>query len=257
MDNKNQEKRYNVTGQLELFKLDLNEKPSDFVIKEDEEKYYEPDADDLALEKEVLGLYISGHPMQQFQQKIKSMKCDFILDIKVEAANSEDLDNLLSRRVSFVGLIESVSVKRTKSGKDMAFINLEDLTGMIETIVFPTAYANYANELIKDNIVRIAGKLTLDNDEKIRFIANEISSFSAEKTNTKLYLKIDGDNISKMTEIKKILTFFNGETPVYVYFAEEKRTALAEKSMWVSTNTILLQKLKNLIGEENVKLVVD
>ena len=257
LDNKNQEKRYNVTGQIELFKLDLNEKPADLAVREDEEKYYRPTADDLAMEKEVLGLYISGHPMQQFHKKIKSLKCDFILDVKVEATSSESLDELTNRKITFIGLIENVSVKRTKSGKDMAFLQLEDLTGAIETIVFPTAYTNFSHELIKDNIVTIDGKLTLDNDDKIRFIANEVRPFSIEKTNTKLYLKVEGENISKMEEIKKILKFFSGETPVYVYFADEKRTALAEKSMWVSVNSILLQKLTNLLGENNVKLTTD
>jgi DNA polymerase-3 subunit alpha len=191
------------------------------------------------------------------------MKCDLILDLTAghdenqhEYVHEHTHVDFTEKNIKLVGVIEHLSIKRTKTGKDMAFLTLEDLTGSIEVIVFPTVFSRCTNELSRENIIVVEGKVTQE-DEKFRVIANEIRSFPVDLTFLKLYLKIDKKDEVNMDELKKTLRFFSGETPVYVYFAEEKRTALASKDMWVSENKVLLDKLGILLKPENVKLVCE
>jgi DNA polymerase-3 subunit alpha len=209
------------------------------------------------LEKEVLGLYVSGHPLKQFISKIKAMKTDFILDIKEKIISGENIDAICSKNTALVGVIEELSHKRTKKGQDMAFLTLGDLTGSIECLVFPTLLSKCTNDLSKDNIIIVDGKILGDENETIKFIANGIRSFPTNITNLKLYLKVDDKAKFDMEVLRKTLKFFRGETPVYVYFSEEKRTTIADKEMWVSENGLLIDKLKKLLGDENVKLITD
>jgi DNA polymerase-3 subunit alpha len=254
LDKQSQEKKYNITGQIELFKISLNENISQY--KDSSlKKYYEPTSDDLILEKEVLGLYVSGHPLKQFVSKINSMKTDFILDIKEKIISGEAID--VTKNITLVGVIEEIKHKRTKKGQDMAFLTLGDLTGSIECLVFPTLLLKCTNDLSKDNIIILEGKISLEENESIKLIANNIRSFSTDISNVKLYLKIENKLRFDMDVLKKTLKFFKGETPVYVYFSEDKRTTIADKSMWVSENALLLDKLKKMLGEDNVKLITD
>jgi len=111
--------------------------------------------------------------------------------------------------------------------------------------------------ILEDNIVVADGRLVLEGEDTFKFILTGLRRFSTDLTYLKLYLRLPEEASPLMTDVKKLLTFFSGETPVYVYFEKEKRLTVAPKKLWVMENNILIEKLSALLGADNVKLVSD
>lgn len=254
MDRHARELEQNVSGQLDLFGTVLQE-PSQKLSPAEKtalSEPYEPDDEDLKMEKEVLGLYISGHPLKQFQKKLKSMGAD-----SLPKALEEYRETGVEREYTFIGVISGLDVRRTKSGNRMAFFTLEELSANISCLAFSDFYVRHTDAIVEDNIVVATGKFSRDQDDAIKFILTRLDRFSTQIKYLKLYLRVPSEKDPIMNEVKKLLTFFSGNTPVYVYFEAEKRLTKAPKSLFVSENRILTEKLNNLLGEENVKLVED
>ena len=255
MDKRSHEVQFNVSGQLDLFGATLQEgeakKPFIHPTKGSRRRRTTPK--ELRMEKEVLGLYVSGHPLEQFQKKIRSMRGDSVL--KTKEAFLEDSSREMV--VKYIGVITNLDVRRTKNGRRMGFFQLEDVTGTISCIAFPDIYNQNTDAILEDNIVVATGKLSLEADDTVKFILTKLDRFSTDITYLKLYLRLESESSPKMEELKKLLQFFSGETPVYVYFEDEKRLTVAPKNLWVSENSILLDKLHALLGADNVKLVAD
>ncbi len=253
LDHQTQKLSQNVTGQLDLFGAVLQEPSSEPQQEPLKNEPYQPDSEDLKLEKEVLGLYISGHPLRQFEKKLKSMGADSLPKALEEFREKGNTD----KTYTFIGVIANLTVRRTKAGNHMAFFVLEELSGNVNCIAFPDFYVHHTDAIIEDNIVVATGKFSRDSDDSVKFIITRLDRFSTDITYLKLYLKVESEASPVMTELKKLLTFFSGTTPVYVYFEKEKRLTVAPKSLWVSENDILTEKLKALLGEGNVKVVAD
>lgn len=250
--------RNNVEGQMELFALALEE--DDSHPYREKYRYYEDGvieitSEDLEMEREVLGIYLSGHPLREFTEKIRAITKNEIYDIKEKVKNLSDIPEEHSGTETFVCIIKKVSEKKTKNGKNMAFLTLEDISGEIEGVVFPKTYDDYSMFISKDNIVIVKGKLSYEND-RLNLIVNEIDNFSTKKVYAKLYLKISEEKEKYYGEIVKNLEFFHGETPVYLYYPHLKKTLLAPQKYWVSENKILHNQLCEILGEENVKTVI-
>lgn len=252
LEQQSRENRFRVTGQLELFALQLSE-PAPKTSAVSEKKIYPPTAAELKMEKEVLGLYLSGHPLEEFRKKIRSMRLDSVLPVKEEFLEQGTTE----KQVKFVGVISNLDQRRTKTGKNMAFFTLEDLTGSVECIAFPTVFVQNTDAIVEDNIIVVSGKLSLEADDAVKLIVEEIGRFSTDLTYLKLYLRLPSETSPKMEEVKRLLKFFSGETPVYVYFEEQKRLTMAPKDLWITENSILLEKLEQLLGASNVKLVTE
>ena len=253
MDRRARELEQNVSGQLDLFGAMFQEPTA----KDEPKKIakatpYEPDDEDLKLEKEVLGLYISGHPLKQFQKKLKSMGAD-----SLPKALEEYRETGIEREYTFIGVIAGLNVRTTKTGNRMAFFTLEELSGNVPCVAFSDFFVRHTDAIIEENIVVATGKFSRDHDDSIRFILTRLDRFDTKLNYLKLYLRLPGRNHPVMEEVKKLLTFFSGDTPVFVYFEDEKQLMKAPKSLFVSENRILMEKLTNLLGEENVKLVND
>ena len=170
------EAKESITGQMSLF---------DF-MKPEEKKRYEnalPDIGDftketrLAFEKEVLGIYLSGHPMDEYEDlwrsRITAVSTDFALDEETGSTRVQQ-----DARVVIGGMITSKSVKYTKQGKTMAFITVEDLLGSVEVIVFPGSYEKYRDLLEEDEKVFIEGRVSVEDDKASKLFAEKISRFS-------------------------------------------------------------------------------
>lgn len=253
MDNLANEVRLNVSGQTSMFHLTLSE-PHDVPPKKAPPPIrHRPTEKDLTMEKEVLGLYVSGHPLEQFTKKIKSMRVDDILTQK--ATFMESTESELT--ATFVGVIQNLSVRRTKTGNRMAIFELEDLTDTIRCIAFPDLFVRYTDAIIEENIIVATGKISMEADDSLRFILTEINRFSTQLQYLKLYLRLPSEDSPLFDKVKHLLSFFSGDSPVYVYFEREQRLTLAPKTLWVSENEILMEKLRNLLGDANVKLVSD
>ncbi|MBO5408840.1 MAG: DNA polymerase III subunit alpha [Clostridia bacterium] len=253
MDRHGREVHQNVSGQLNLFGAVCSEPAPQQPKASSQRKSRKTTPRELTMEKEVLGLYVSGHPLEQFEKKIRSMGGDSVVATK-EAFLEDSSREMV---VTYIGVITNLDVRRTKDGRRMGFFQLEDVTGSISCIAFPEMYNKHTDAILEDNIVVATGKLSLESDDTVKFILTKLDRFSTDITYLKLYLRLDSPQSPKMGELKKLLQFFSGETPVYVYFENEKRLTVAPKELWVSENSILLDKLNALLGENNVKLVAD
>lgn len=208
--------------------------------------------DILAMEKEILGLYVSGHPLHEYKDVLDSM-------IKVNLAEISQRDD--GARVTIGGILVSVRRSVTRKGETMAYCVLEDLTGKIEVLVFPRVLQKYHNLIEVDQVVTITGRINLQEDNP-KFFAEEInllpSQEEREKTQKKkLYIKIDtavmtGD---KIEELRRILEHNHGHVPVYLYFSQEKKLILTDQKYWVNWGEGLKENLLKVCSADNLSLV--
>ena len=235
--------RSNVPGQLNLFEtLDKDNKNLQNIIGNiDDNK----SPLSLRMEKEVLGVYLSSHPLKKSEELIKRIATHYSFEINNEENTLlKDGDN-----VTMVGTILNKNIRTTKKGDNMATFLIEDMYGNCEVVVFPKAYTAYSSYITNDTDVIIKGTLLISEEER-KINVSEISLFNEEAVPGKLYIRIKDESL--IEEMKKILKQHNGNTPVYVYFEKEKKNTLADKSMWVIISKTLEKRLKDLLGEDNV-----
>ena len=247
-------KRANVTGQISLTDMVREHEP--VRLSEYDESMIEPPTKiELEMEREVLGLYISGHPLREFISAIKSITKYEIFDMKEQIISSGDIPKDLDREIPLVGMVKNLKVKRTKAGKSMAIFEIEDISGSVECVVFPSLYEMSETHLKNDNIITVCGKVELDGEDKIKFTATKIFEFNQNIPVMRLYLRIAQEQRSKMYEIKSILKANPGNTSVYLYYPETNKTMVAPNEYNVSENSVMIDELKMLLGEENVRIV--
>ncbi len=266
----NEQRRANVQGQLSLFEGDSEDLPIDNDVYPELNEY--PQNVLLAMEKEMLGLYISGHPLLEHKKELEdrtSINTAELVKIVSETESSGFYAyNYDGKRVIMGGIIVSIKPKSTKNNNMMAFVEIEDLYGIIEVIVFPKIYDEYEYLLKNDNIIIIEGRISLREEEDAKLICEKIIPLGNSKIKidvkevkpTKLYIKINTQKNPEMLNIiKNILSRNRGEQPVYV-IDDAKRTSgksvvmKADKSIWVNINSDLIDDLKRTCGDECVAL---
>lgn len=167
----------------------------------------------LSMEKEMLGIYISGHPLEPLRVQIEAQANINTLEMRNIKENI--LNGIPSKlkdgdMVRYAGIINSIKKKYTKTNKIMAFLTIEDLYGQVEVIVFENAYNSSSNSLLDDNIVLIEGRLSIREDEDPKIVANTIKEFGVSK---KKDLRLDIRNLEEQRKetLRGILKFFNGD----------------------------------------------
>lgn len=268
------DRKKNVKGQISLFDgLQMGEE----TVEVEQEVSSMPRVNEfeererLALEKEVLGMYVSGHPLGEFEKELKN---NTSIDNGKINALKEDMEaylNLDEKEVILGGMIVNKRIQTTKRNDIMAFLELEDLYGTIEVIVFPQVLKQYNNILNEDNIIYIKGKLSIKEEEGAKLIAREIrdindtNNFKINNRNnvyTKnkkpetrgIFIKIDSmDNQQLINLIEKILLQHKGNEGVYIC-TEHPRRMFKWTGVEVSLNSDLQYKLQELLGAENVKV---
>lgn len=184
----------------------------------------------LSMEKEMLGLYVTGHPLEQIREEIEKQSNINSMQIREageaiqnnERANYQDGQN-----VKFAGIINSVKKKYTKTNKIMAFVTVEDLYGSTEIIIFENCYQSCSNLLIEDNVVLVEGRLSIREDEEPKIVASSIKEFGVVK-NKALTLDITDLDDGKKNRLRGALKFFTGEKnniQVYIINGERKDPA--------------------------------
>ena len=250
--------RRSFKGQVTMFDLDAMDSDDKEELKYSftELKEYE-DKDLLSMEKEMLGIYISGHPLEKIREQIiKATNIDTMQmkEIKEEVDSTGSTTKYKDgQNVKYAGIISSVKKKYTKSNKLMAFVTIEDLYGSAEIIVFESVYQSAANLLTVDSIVLVEGRLSIREDEDVKIVARAIKELSNETEKQKI-LKI---NITDLEEKEKAklrgaLKFFNGEynnVPVQVIDGEK---ILDCGTIYLTKE--ILQEFKELVGESRVNL---
>ncbi len=253
MDGIHSDRKRNIEGQFSLFdKMEAD-------LSEEDVPNLEEFSQNVLLnmEKETLGIYISGHPLKPYEKELK--KISTISTSELYQSNdeigehiSEQLDG---KKVVIGGIINSKKNKITKNNNLMAFITLEDLYGTVECIVFPQIYDKY-NELIEENnIVVIEGKLSTNEEEEPKVLCEKVYPLEKYRKG-KVYLKISKDKPMDIFEaIKRVLSKYRGEIPVYVFMERNNQLVKANRDLWVNIdNNSLFEELTKLLGEENVKI---
>ena len=257
-------KRRNVEGQIGFGDLssgsaaEPTESKSSFAYPPSEE--FSPEML-LKYEKEVAGMYLSGHPMAQYRELSKALKCAQIGDIAAEESRYKDND-----RVLLLGLITSAKKKITKSDATMAFLNFEDMTGSIEVIVFPKTLIEKPTMFHEGNILLLHGRVSMREDEDTKVVCEAVepcpSSVPAEaakaptqekkKAARGLFLRFDTASSPQIEYCRKLLNIFDGAVPLYYYFADTKEYKRNPIGQNIDVNDVLLRELRKILGESNV-----
>lgn len=247
-----QEKKNALTGQFSLF---------DFVSQEEKEEFDIPlpnvgefDKDQLlAFEKEVLGIYVSGHPLEEYEALLKvnttSSTLDFIIDEETNTVKVED-----GAQVVLGGIITSKTVKSTRSNTLMAFITLEDLFGIVEIVVFPRDYEKYKALLVEENKVLIRGKVNAEEDKDAKLILSDLVPF--EEVPKNLWIKYESVDAFTADEqaLYQLIAPYDGTTPVIVYCQKERVKKPLPKSHSVQLERELLNRLEERYTKENIAI---
>jgi len=205
----------------------------------------------LSMEKETLGLYISGHPLEEYVDDIPKITNATTLDFKVSEVEMFQPKLQDNQEVVIAGVIATKKIKFTKSNNMMAFVTIEDLYGTVEVIVFPTVYEKYSSIIKEDSPVVIRGKVSLKEEEEPKILCDEIKPLS-QAIVKKLYLNLQDS--TKIEIVKQILRKNPGNMPV-VLKLNSKKLLVANRDLWVDGSKELIKQLYAVLGEENVKVI--
>ncbi len=248
-------KKDEVEGQLSFISADFlgeSEKQLFSVQLPDVEEYDKEVL--LAYEKEVLGIYLSGHPLEKYQEKwrknITAVTTDFLLDEETNLTKVKDQSTVVVG-----GMIESKTIKYTKHNQIMAFLTLEDLVGTLEVIVFPKAYDKNIALLNEEEKVFIKGKVQVEDEKNGKLICDQVIGF--DQLPSQLWLQFESmeDYNSKMPQVYTILEKEPGADEVIIYLKKEKSMKKLPPSQNIHLTEQLLQMLYEELSEKNVKVV--
>lgn len=256
MDSIQDRKKSNIEGQISLFDdMDAKDTAVGNIYPEIGEY---PQKVLLTMEKEMLGLYISGHPLEEYmselQQRVSVTTAELSRDSEADGQENPQLDG---KEAVIGGIIVSVKQKSTKNNSLMAFVELEDLFGTVEVIVFPKTYEKYKSLLVQDGIVLIEGRISQKEEEDAKIISESIRPLS-KNTGKKLYVKINTDREPDILErVKEVLSAYKGIQPVYVVNDANRakgksRVMVADSNIWVDINDSLISDLKQVVGDDCV-----
>ncbi len=247
--------RKNLSGQMDLFGAFEDDSTEDYTMKTYEE--YALDIR-LQLEKEVSGLYLSGHPLEKYKEIIKSKNAS-----PIGAFLGDDAIEYDGKSVCVVCTVVRFRTITTKAGSLMAFVTVEDLSGIMEILVFPKTFDDCAPLIRENAVIVVKGKISAKEDEDAKILANEITDVNETEiekakqdtsNNNGLWLKIPSIESDVYQAVVELLSIFNGTTPVYFYVEDKKKRLQAPKTMWCVCTEQLIKELNNLLGEENVKI---
>ena len=257
-------RRQNVVGQISLF--DMGQPTADLAI---EDTY--PDVGEypykqlLSMEKEMTGVYVSGHPLDEYRKELEALEINtaWVAELKERPDAGIDEDG---RQVVMGGILTALRPKATKKGAMMGFITLEDLTGQIECLLFPRIFERYNKLLELDMPVLLTGHLSVREEEDTKLLVDVVEPLGqlpppeepmsdierAKRSPVKLYLRMQR---SQMDEVKEVLQRQPGKVPVYMNFPDEGITLLAPRDWWCEDAEDMLATLMTTLPEKDMKVV--
>lgn len=253
LDAVNQEKKTAMTGQMSLFDLVSEEEKEAYEIRMPDVEEYPKEAK-LAFEKEVLGVYISGHPLEEYEQRwrnnITAVTTDFLPD--EETGMPRVIDD---SKVTVGGMITGKTIKYTKTNKVMAFLTVEDLVGTVEIVVFPRDYEKNAQLMEVDDKIFIQGRVSAEDEKASKLICENIRSFDDVPSELWVQFSTKEEFLSKEEDFYRLLNDSDGRDSVVVYIRSPKAVKRLGPSRNVKINGELLGKLYEKYGSDNVKVV--
>ena len=261
MDSMASERKRNIDGQISLFGLTEDE---DFKATEVMYPNIKEFAKNnlLAMEKEMTGLYLSGHPLDEYAKSLKVMTSTTIQKIyDCKEAHNEGIDHEEysihdEDKVVVGGIITEVTQKVTRNNQIMAFIKIEDLSATIEVIVFPKTLDRVRNLIAADAFVIIKGRVSMKEDEAVKIICETMEPLE-KVDSSKVYVRVDNLDMARATKPKlmEICNEYAGNTPLYVFTANDRKNYRMPRNMWVNLSSDVFAELEKVFGEDNVKIV--
>lgn len=252
LDKVNEDRKKSVTGQMSLFDLVSEEDKSAFDIKYPDIADYTKE-ERLAFEKEVLGVYVSGHPLEQYEKKwrknVKAFSKDFMVD---EEGNTVVNDN---EYTVIGGMVENITIKTTRTGKTMAFLTLEDLYGTVEVLVFPNVLEKCRYMIKNDAKLFIRGRVSLTDEEQAKLICDRIIEFDGIPSDIWIKFEDKEQYLAKEQQLNQVIRESDGNDTVVVYLSKEKLRKVFPKNMTINGDYATLTRLEELFGKDNVKVV--
>lgn len=243
-------RKNNIEGQVSLFDTQLQHQVKTSILELSEFN----DKEKLQMEKEVLGLYLSGHPLNEYKDilpKITSTTTLTLREMKENYIENQYKDNM---NIKIGGMINKKSIKSTKNKDMMAFLTLEDIYGTVEIIVFPKIFLKESSILQEDKAILVQGRLSLKEDEEPKIIAEKIETLSNQMDNS-LYLRVNNiEDKQTLNDIKRLIIQYPGNTFVYYYDGNTKKVFVPQKIETVELCDELIEELGDIIGETNVKV---
>lgn len=260
--------RRNLSGQMSLF----GGGPDTSSVSDDSIAFL-PDyslREKLYMEKETTGLYLSGHPMNEYRDICQKIHSSEIISLK-----QDEQQNLSNDRIRLCGIVVSKKMKTTKSDEVMAFVTIEDTTGSIEIIAFPKVLMQFGSCIVQNEAVIVDARVSSRDEDEMKLIADKFYSIDsynlldelcverqqpkpAEKKpvkNAGLFVRLPSKDCDDYNRVIKLAKVFEGLTPLYFYFSDSKQTVKAPTKLWVDTslgNNYITEKLSELLGNENV-----
>ncbi len=247
------DRKNNMAGQISLFDIVDESQKEEFEVKLPDVGEYSKEML-LAFEKEVLGVYISGHPLEEqeelWRKGITNTTADFMLDEETGAARVKD-----QSVVTIGGMIADKKIKYTKNDKVMSFLQVEDLVGSVEVIVFPRDYEKYSAKLMEENKVFIRGRVSVEEEKDGKLICERITAF--DEIPKKLWVRFPTmESYEKaQEELFSLMADSDGRDGVVIYVEDKKVMKTLPPNKNVNADETLLEKLSGRFGKDNIKIV--
>ena len=271
------ESRKNVKGQISLFDTDEDAKASGEIAMPDLPEFSVSER--LFMENEVAGMYLSGHPLNEYDEYAKIARTDRIGSIISMESDSSYKDG---QTVRALAIVSKVKTQVTKNNKMMAFVNVEDQYGMAEMLVFPNVFDEYGLYFREGNIIDVVATVNIREDEDPKIICNKVKlvtkdtkpeplkTYADYRNNREqvkaptanrpvnpqkpktLYIRIDNLESKSFIKAKRLLEIFEGRTPVVFYLTDTNKKLQAPQNLWVDLNSVLINELKKQLGDDNI-----
>ena len=253
VDHMQQEKKNSMVGQMSLFDVVSEEQKEEFQIRMPDVGEYTKE-NLLGFEKEVLGVYVSGHPLEPYEEEwrkvISATTADFQVDPEVGYTKVRD-----GAREIIGGIIAEKTVKHTKTNQMMAFLTVEDLFGTVEVVVFPRDYEKYRQYLEKDNKIFVKGRVSEEDDKASKLICEKILPFGQKKKELWIQFPDKETYLEEEAITYGYLADSEGNDEVMIYCEKEKIVKKLPANKNISINPQILSRLMNHFGENRVKVV--
>lgn len=258
MDSVSSSRRKNLVGQIGLFSMLSEEEAAASIAIEPKAEL--PRGDLMAMEKETTGIYISGHPMDDYRNYLKNTSVIPISAITDEESKCKD-----EQIISIAGIVQTVKLKTTRNNSTMAYVTVEDDTGSIEMIVFSNALNEHGGYLRENAAIVVVGKLSLRDDKEPQIVVNRVRPMSdysdpevrkilepaiPQKLNGTLYLRLPTEDKMLYPKVRAILNMFPGDQSAVIFFADTR----ARRGTRCEFRESMVKELKNVLGNENVVL---
>ena len=250
LDNAVKQKKDSMSGQMSLFDFVGEEEKKDYEIKVPDVTEYTKE-ELLGYEKEILGVYVSGHPLDEYTGMVKKYITNVTTDFEIDDETGETKVRD-GNTATIGGMIMNKSVKTTKNGQLMAYLTIEDLVGTVEVIVFPRNFLINRPVIDTADKVFVTGRVQANADENARLICDKVIDFNTVPRKLWIRFESEEEYQSKQSELNDILYNSDGKDSVIIYCTKENKRIALPASRTVQVNSELLMKLKGLYGDKNV-----